>query len=224
MLMERILEHEIMYNRKQAVAYAKADFSASNQWYVNNLVVDFKDYLRNVIDIGCGPADVPIRLAKANPYVINPCLIITAIDGSAEMIRIAKKAVRKAGLEKQIKLVQGYMPGLAVKEHSYDAILSKDLLHHLPEPMVFWYEIKRLGKQGALIYVMDLFRPETPEYARTIVDSIAAKEDPILKEDFYNSFCAAFTSEEVKEQIKTAGLNLDVYNVSEIHMLINGIL
>ncbi len=217
--MKRILEPEIMDDKQQAIAYAKADFSASNQWYVNNLIVDYSGYLHNVIDIGCGPADVPIRLAKTNPHIR-----ITAIDGSVEMIRLAKEAVQKAGLEKQIKPMQGYIPGFDVKDRSYDAVLSKDLLHHLPDPMVLWNEARRLGRQGAVIYVMDLFRPETPDDARKIVESIAGGEDPILKEDFYNSLCASFTVEEVKEQLKKSGLNLYVSQVSERHILIKGIL
>ena len=217
--MERILEQEIMNDRQQAIAYAKADFSASNQWFVDHVVVDYHDHLINVIDIGCGPADVCIRLAKANPKVK-----ITAIDGSTEMIKLARKAILSEGLEKRITPMQGYMHGLSVGEQCYDAILSKDLLHHLPEPMIFWNEARRLGKQEAAVYVMDLFRPETPEDARKIVEDVAANEDPILKDDFYNSLCAAFTINEVQEQLKRAGMNLEVVQVSERHMLIRGIL
>ena len=46
-------------------------------------------------------------------------------------------------------------------------MLSKDLLHHLPDPMVLWEEIKRLGRPGAAVYVMDLVRPATTEAAPT---------------------------------------------------------
>jgi hypothetical protein len=90
--------------------------------------------------------------------------------------------------------------------------------------MVFWNEAKRLAKPGAAIYSMDLFRPETPKDARRIVESVAANEDPILKEDFYNSLCAAFTVEEVEEQLREAYLNLEVAQISERHMLIKGLL
>ncbi len=52
---------------------------------------------------------------------------------------------------------------------------------------------------------------------------VAAREDPILREDFYNSLCAAFTIEEVREQLVTAGLDLMVARVSDRHMLISGL-
>jgi len=217
--MERILEPEIMENAEQALAYAKADFSTSNQWYVDHLLADFPKNLGNVLDIGCGPADVPVRLARAHPTTR-----ITAIDGASAMLALAQKAVEAAGLQKRIATVQGYIPGLPFDEHSFDAVLSKDLLHHLPDPMVLWSEAKRLGRRGAAVYVMDLFRPASPEAARSIVETVAGNEHPILKEDFYNSLCAAFTAEEVRSQVGRAGLGLDVIQISDRHMLIRGLL
>jgi SAM-dependent methyltransferase len=98
------------------------------------------------------------------------------------------------------------------------------MLHHLPDPAVLWNEIKRLGKGGAAVYVMDLHRPDSLENARQIVESRAAKEHPILQEDFYSSLCAAFTREEIEEQLCQAELSLDVLKVSERHILIKGIL
>jgi ubiquinone/menaquinone biosynthesis C-methylase UbiE len=217
--MERVLEPEIMEDAEQALAYAKADFSTSNQWYVDHLVADFPENLGNVLDIGCGPADVPVRLVRAHPTIR-----ITAIDGSAAMLELAQKAVEGARLQKRIATVQGYIPGLPFDEHSFDAVLSKDLLHHLPDPMVLWSEARRLGRRGAAVYVMDLFRPASTDAARAIVETVAGNEHPILKEDFYNSLCAAFTVEEVRSQVRQAGLGLDIIQISDRHMLIRGLL
>ena len=217
--MERILEPEIMEDAEQALAYAKADFSTSNQWYVDHLLADFPMKLGNVLDIGCGPADVPVRLARAHPTIH-----VTAMDGSRAMLALAQKAVAAAGLQKRIATVQVTIPGLPFDEHSFDAVLSKDLLHHLPDPMVLWSEARRLGRRGAAVYVMDLFRPASPDAARAIVETVAGNEHPLLKEDFYNSLCAAFTVEEVRSQIRQAGLGFDVIRISDRHMLIRGLL
>ena len=217
--MERVLEPELMTDEQQALAYAKADFSISNQWYVDHLLADCGDQLGNILDVGCGPGDVMVRLAAARPSVR-----ITAIDGSSAMIELARKAVRSAGLEQRITLLQGYVPGLPLEERSFDAILSKDLLHHLPDPMVLWSEARRLGRGGAAIYVMDLVRPESPQAAHDIVETVAPDELPILKADFYASLCAAFTLEEAKAQLKQSRLPLAVTRVSDRHMLIRGVL
>jgi ubiquinone/menaquinone biosynthesis C-methylase UbiE len=217
--MQRTLEPEIMGDKQQALVYAQADFSTSNQWYVDHLLTDYPDHLGNVVDIGCGPGDVMLRLAAARPSIR-----ITAVDGSAAMIDLAREAVLAANLQARVTAMQGYIPGLALAEHSYDAILSKDLLHHLPEPMVLWREAKRLGRPGAAVYVMDLIRPATAQAARNIVETVAPDEHPILKEDFYNSLCAAFTVEEAKAQVKQARLPLEVAQVSDRHMVVRGVL
>ena len=216
--MERVLEPELMTDEQQAIAYAKADFSTSNQWYVDHLLADCPDQLGNILDIGCGPGDVMLRLAAASPSVR-----ITAIDGSNAMIELARKAVQRAGLQQRVTTLHGYVPGLPLEEHSFDAILSKDLLHHLPDPMVLWSEARRLGRRGAAIYVMDLIRSESPEAARRVVETVARDELPILKDDFYASLCAAFTLEEVKAQVKQSRLSLDVTQVSDRHMVIKGL-
>jgi ubiquinone/menaquinone biosynthesis C-methylase UbiE len=217
--MKRILEPELMDDEQQAVAYANADFSISNQWFVDHLWSEFPDYLSRAVDIGCGPADVPIRLARGHPQIQ-----ITAVDGSRPMVRLAQQAVRAAGLESRIKLMHGYVAGLMLDAHSYDAVLSKDVLHHLHNPAALWNEAQRLGRPGALVCVMDLCRPETPDDARRIVEEAAAGEDPILKRDFYNSLRAAFTVEEVEAQLSAAGLRFRVARVSERHLLIQGLL
>jgi len=216
--MERVLEPELMDDERQSIAYARADFSSSNQFFVDGVINEFPRPLSTAVDIGCGPGDVMIRLARALPD-----LRITAIDASAPMIALARGAVMTEGLSDRIELVQGYVPGVALKALSFDAVLSKDLLHHVPDPSVLWKEIARLARPGAVIYVMDLVRPSTPEEARRIVDRVAAREDPILREDFYNSLCAAFTVDELREQVAAAGLDLEVRQAGDRHAIISGV-
>ena len=217
--MDRILEPEIMDGEAEATAYARADFSDSNEWFVEHLGRELGKHLTSVVDIGCGPADVPVRIAKAHPSAH-----ITAVDGSAEMLKIAQAAVIGAGLQSRVHLHHGILPGLALPEHSFTAILCKDMLHHLPDPQVLWSEAKRLARPGAVMVVMDLVRPDSPLAAREIVERVSANEDPILKEDFYNSLCAAFTIEEVRAQLRAADLSLHVEQVTDRHMRIKGTL
>ena len=74
--MDRILEPEIMDGEAEAGAYARADFSDSNQWYVDHFMRDYPRHVGEVVDLGCGPADIPVRLAQASAAVH-----ITAVDG-----------------------------------------------------------------------------------------------------------------------------------------------
>ena len=215
--MERILEPEIMDDAEQAAAYAQADFSASNRAFVEGLESAFPDHLQAVLDIGCGPADIAALLATRRP----DCRI-TGVDGSPTMLDQAHAKIRQAGVEDRVQLVCQRLPGLSVETGEWTAIVSKDLLHHLPDPQVLWTEIARLGAPNTAVYVMDLFRPDTPQAARDIVEAVSGGEADILKEDFYNSLLAAFTPEEVADQLAQAGMALTVETVSDRHMVIRG--
>jgi len=217
--MDRILEPEIMDGEAEADAYARADFSDSNQWYVDHFMREYPRHLGRIVDLGCGPADVPVRLAHAAASVH-----ITAVDGSAAMLELAREAIRKAHAGGRIALHLGRLPGLALTEHHYDAVLSKDMLHHLPDPQVLWSEARRLGRPGAAIYVMDLVRPSSPLEAREIVERVSAHEHPLLKQDFYNSLCAAFTVKEVRAQLAAAHLPLTVEQATARHLRVRGLI
>ena len=217
--MERILETEVMDGAIEAIAYANADFSDSNALFVNDVHTEFGKHLVNVIDLGCGPADIPIRLAKTTVTTM-----LKAVDASAEMLRLAGEAVQAAGLRDRIELLHARLPHLPLPDNAFDLILSKDMLHHLPDPGVLWREVKRLGKLGAGVFVMDLVRPDSPKQARRIVERVAGNEDPVLKEDFYNSLCAAFTVSEVRQQLRKACVTLAVDQVTDRHMRISGLL
>jgi SAM-dependent methyltransferase len=208
-----------MDDEQQAIAYAHADFSTSNQLYVDSLVRDFPTHLCTVVDIGCGPADVVIRLAKAAPEAR-----ITALDGSGPMIALGRSAARAADVDDRLALLHTRIPGPPPASQSFDAVLSKDLLHHLPDPGVLWKEVKRLGRPGAAVYVMDLVRPDSEETARAMVKEGAGSEHPILQHDFYQSLLAAFTMDEVRAQVTAAGLDLTVAPIGVRHMLIKGTL
>jgi ubiquinone/menaquinone biosynthesis C-methylase UbiE len=216
---KRILEPELMTDEAQAVAYARADFAEVNQTFVDRFVRAFPEAAAGaLLDLGCGPADIPIRLGRSLLRAR-----VTAVDGSQAMIVLAAEAVRRAEMDDRIRLLCQRLPGLDLPPRSFDAVLSNSLLHHIPDPSVFWAEVRRLGRPGAALLVMDLFRPASRERARQIVEEAAADEAAVLKEDFFNSLCAAFTLEEVRAQLRAAGLEaLTAEIVSERHLAVWG--
>jgi ubiquinone/menaquinone biosynthesis C-methylase UbiE len=154
-----------------------------------------------MVDLGCGPGDIAVRFARALPG-----FTITAVDGSEPMIALAEKAVKAAGVENRVRPRCARLPMLPLSLQSFDAVVSNSLVHHMPDPYLFWNELVRLGKPGATVLIMDLFRPESPERAREIVERYSGNEAPVLKEDFFNSLCAAFTLREVRYQTRSRGL------------------
>jgi ubiquinone/menaquinone biosynthesis C-methylase UbiE len=216
--MERILEPELMEEPAQALAYARADFAEVNQGFVERFRAAFPELARGrVLDLGCGPADIPIRLARALPGVT-----VVAVDGSEVMLAEARNAVARAGASGQVRLIRARAPDLPFPARAFDAVISNSLLHHLSDPLPFWREVARIARPGAALLIMDLFRPASPERAREIVEAAAADEDPLLKQDFFNSLLAAFTPDEVRAQLVGDLAHLDCRIVSERHWLVWG--
>ena len=217
--MKRVLEPEIMGEEEQALAYAEADFSSSNQFFVDRLVEQYSSRMKNVLDLGCGPADVPVRFLRK-----IPSLRITAVDASAAMVKLARETVNDANLQDRVTVVNDRLPGLSLDDNDFDTIISKDMLHHLPDPAVLWNEIKRMAKGSTVVGVMDLLRPGSAQDAKAIVESVSGDEHDVLKRDFYRSLLAAFTMDEVAEQFHRLGMELSIEKVSDRHFLATGLI
>src|SRR4030095_5186893 len=96
------------------------------------------------------------------------------VHGSEAMVSLAQQAVIAAGVTDRVQVQRARLPMLPLPLQSFDAVVSNSLVHHMPDPFVFWNELVRLGKPGATVLIMDLFRPESPARARAIVESYAA--------------------------------------------------
>ena len=63
--MQRIPEPELMDEAEQARAYAQADFAEPNQRFVDCFEAEFPELQQGaVLDLGCGPGDIVLRLAR----------------------------------------------------------------------------------------------------------------------------------------------------------------
>ncbi len=209
---------ELMDEAEQALAYAEADFSASNTQFMALFhQLHPQDFSGKVLDLGCGPADIPIRFARQYPQAE-----IHALDGAQAMLNLAQQAIDKEALSDQISLHCHYLPATEL-DKDFDAILSNSLLHHLRDPLDLWRSIQHAATTGALILVMDLLRPETPQQVNSLLNTYASDAPDVLRRDFAASLHAAYTVEEVREQLASTALNgLDVRQVSDRHLAVMG--
>jgi len=219
--MKRILEPELMEDAGQALAYANADFSAAHQHYVDLFAEEFPDRPKaaTVLDIGCGPGDVTIRFARANPqYRFH------AVDGSTAMLRCARRVLKRSpALTRRIRLIEGLIPSVRLPRPSYDVIISTSLLHHLPDPDTLWQMVRQYSHTGTLVFIADLCRPSSRARARRLVAEYSSNEPEVLRRDFYNSLLAAFTPTEVRKQLAKAGLGgLAVSVITNRHLNVSG--
>ncbi len=208
-----------MDDPQEALVYSRADFREVNERFVTDLLAAHGAQTPPLLalDLGCGPADIPLRLR-----VQRPRWRMVAMDAAWAMLKLARDDLRfeDAG---GLFLIQGTAQHLPIRSGCIDLIFSNSLLHHLPDPLPFWREIARVAATGASIFVRDLMRPASQDEAKLIVERNAGNEPPLLKEEFYRSLLAAFTAEEVRRQLETAGLGqLRVRPVTDRHMDVDG--
>ncbi len=219
MLMQRIPEPELMNDPRQARSYAQADFSEATRLFLQLFELRFSHHVpHRIVDLGCGPGEITMAFASAYPHSH-----VTGVDGAGAMLDLANEALRQCPeLEKRVEWQLTLLPDASWQ--TYDTLISNSLLHHLHDPQVLWQQIRNWGTPGAAVLVMDLYRPPSKHAAKSIVEHYAADSPDILQKDFFNSLCAAFTKEEIRQQLEKSGLEaFQVEIVSDRHLAIWGI-
>lgn len=208
------LQHEVD-------AYASADFRDVNARFVERALAvapTAAEALR-VVDLGCGPGEITISLAMARPK-----WEVLGIDGSSPMLQVAsKRAARELVRNVRFRLTD--VRRLAAEFGPFDLIVSNSLLHHIRDPNELWETIRRVAAPGATVLVRDLFRPASVDEAQAIVESYAGNESETLKDEFLRSLRAAYTVDEVRDQLSRLGLgeSFTVEAVSDRHLDVRGV-
>ena len=193
--MNRIVEPEVMDTAEAAEAYDAMKHEEVDQAFVDR-VVTLGASTGHFLDVGTGPAQIPILLAKRCPDIR-----ITAIDLSEEMLKIAERHVADAGLTHQITLERVDAKTLPYPDNTFDGLISNSIVHHIHDAMKALQEMGRVMRPEGVVLIRDLIRPETPAAAQAFVDRYASEDTPYQQKLYYDSFLAAFTIAEVNEML-----------------------
>jgi SAM-dependent methyltransferase len=200
--MKRQLEPELMDSPAEAVAYDRMDHAEVNRRFVEDLLDAIGPIGGpvSVVDLGTGTAQIPIELCGRDERIH-----VAAVDAAASMLEVARANIAAARLAGRIEplLVDAKQP---VPGH-YDVVMSNSLVHHLPEPRVFFENAVRLVAPGGLLFVRDLFRPASEADWQTLVDTYAGDEAPEARQMFADSLRAALTVAEVQELVADVGFD-----------------
>lgn len=207
----RTPEPELMDDAAQALAYAKADFSAEDAAFMTRLTATFP-LAGRVVDLGCGPGNIALRIAAA-----SDCEVV-GVDGAEAMLAFARE--RGAPYGARVRFVRAFIPADTLPDA--DLIVSNSLLHHLHDPHGLWRTVRQIGRPRAPVFVGDLLRPATDAAARALVDRYAADEPAVLRADFLASLRAAFTVPELRAQLDDAGLDFEIEVADDRHVFIWG--
>lgn len=214
-MLARRPEPELMDAPDQASAYAGADFEAAHGAIVDALAERLPDFPASghVLDLGCGPGDIAVRVARRYPGVA-----VDGVDGAEAMLAPGRERLRREGLAERVGLHRALLPRDPLPRVRYDAVVSNSLLHHLHDPMVLWQAVATALAPGAPVFVADLARPVDAATVDALVAAMAT-EPAVLQHDFRASLHAAFTPDEVRTQLIEAGLGLSVEMLDDHHLI-----
>lgn len=197
--MYRTLESELMQDPAQVHAFQVG----TKDYSVKSFLEFYKTHVNlstgKIVDLGSGTGEYLIPLSY-----LYPKLEIVGYDGSDEMVKLARGSVETATSHVQIRHAE-------FKDiiDTADCVVSTNTLHHMHDPKIFWDTAKRISKQ---CLVTDLVRPESVEQAKLIVQQYAEHEPQMFKDDFFNSLLAAFSEEELRQQLEDTNLSIQIIN------------
>jgi len=105
-----------------------------------------------VLDVGCGPAEVLVRLAR-----LSPTLRLTGVDVDAPMIDRARRKAAKAGVSPTFVVADA--ASLPFEDASFDLVTSSFAVHHWPDPHAGLAEVMRVVKPGGKVIIWDIASP-----------------------------------------------------------------
>lgn len=210
--MQRVLEPEVMDTWEEAVEYDAMDFVEVNTAFADHAIaLGLPGGL--VLDAGTGTARIPIMIAQRCPQ-----WQIIGIDLSKNMLKLGQENINQAGVQAQVSLEYVDAKRLPYPDRHFDAVISNSIIHHLPDPLPFLQELKRVLKPNGGILLRDLLRPKDEVAVDALVAAIGPEYNPHQRQLFRDSLCAAFRLEEIRDLFNAAGLlDVQVYQSSDRH-------
>ena len=155
---------------------------------------------RNVLDVGCGSADIPLALVR-EAATRGVQLAVTALDHSEDMLAIAR---RRTGGHPQLHFVRGEGQTLPFEAASFDVVTCNLALHHFePEAArALLAEMKRVARVTAI--VCDLRRSRTA-YVAALAWSRLFTRNRLSRHDGPLSVRRAYTPLEAHGLARAAG-------------------
>jgi ubiquinone/menaquinone biosynthesis C-methylase UbiE/CheY-like chemotaxis protein len=225
----RTLEPEVMDTVEEAVDYDSMDHSGVNRLFVDDLLAvaatsGDHDRLQSstnplrILDVGTGTALIPIEFCR-RPVSAS----VWAVDLAVEMLLLAERNVRDAGLDGRILLEHLDAKELSYNDGEFDWVISNSILHHIPQPVDSMREMLRVLRPGGLLFVRDLMRPGSDADVEQFVATYAGQENEHSQQLFRQSLHAALTVPEMQELMVDLGWPADcATQTSDRHWTIRG--
>ena len=212
----RVPEPEAMADEAEASAYesqvAEPNLSQSDQRLVNRVLAHRP--VRDVVDIGTGPGQIPVLLTKSSPD-----LSVIGVDLSEAMLALARRNAAEAGVDNRVHFIRAEATRTCLPAHSADVVICNSALHHFTAPVSVFNEMHRLLRPGGLAVIRDLLRPSRFLSAAHIA-FFGRHYRGKTRALFGVSVLAAYTVAEVRELIAESNLaGAKVFREDMVHLI-----
>ncbi|OGR86518.1 MAG: hypothetical protein A3A86_04070 [Elusimicrobia bacterium RIFCSPLOWO2_01_FULL_60_11] len=153
-----------------------------------------------LLDVGCGLGDIGLKVIEWG-RLVGRTARVTALDGSPEVIGLAKENARgREGIE----FIAADFLSWECPEDSFDFVTASLVLHHLPENKLLEFVQKcgRIARQGVVF--SDLERSRAGYWAVSLASRVLGNR--IVRNDGPLSVRRAFKVAELERLAKDAGL------------------
>jgi len=207
MTLNRILEPEVMDSPEEATDYDSMDHREVNRRFVDDVLAALSEFCilnseLDILDLGTGTALIPIELCQR--YAPSR---VMAVDAAVNMLELARYNIEATSLTQRIELAHVDAKKLPFSDAMFDVVMSNSIIHHIPEPIHVLREAVRVARQGSLLFIRDLLRPETDEHLKSLVDTYAAGANDHQRQMFAESLHAALSLSEIRELIASLGFS-----------------
>jgi ubiquinone/menaquinone biosynthesis C-methylase UbiE len=173
MSLPRTLEPEVMDSQEEAADYDAMDHAEVNARFCEDLLA-LRPRLGRALDVGTGPALIPIELCRRAASVE-----VHAIDLAASMLALGQRNIERAGVGACVHLELADAKATCWGDGAFDAVFANSLVHHMPDPDRLLREMHRLVMPGGVLFVRDLVRPDSLEQVRALVRKHAPAPDSV---------------------------------------------
>ena len=158
------------------------------------------------LDVGCGTGATAVRLARLGMHV-------TLLDSSAEMLDIAQRATRDAGVMTKVALKQGDAAQLAnlFQARSFDVILCHNVLEYVEDPDSVLHGAARALRDSVAVLSI-LVRNRAGEVFKAAIQAgdLAVAENNLTaewgQESLYGGRVRLFTPDSLHAMLKAESL------------------
>ncbi|TWU16922.1 class I SAM-dependent methyltransferase [Allorhodopirellula heiligendammensis] len=211
----------------EAKVYREMDHGDVNRRFVTDLFRSGPVGPR-VIDLGCGPALIPILLCEHAEQITcddvesddHSELVVMGVDNCAEMLELARFEIEFAGRLRQIQLQRiDLSDDESLDAELADTVICNTVLHHLDDPAAALRLAIRALQPAGRLFIRDLVRPETETEVERLValhggaveeNASGVSPSQLLRQSFY----ASLTLAEIRGLVSDLGIDADCVNMT----------